>query len=167
MQKKKVLFIGMGNSARSQMAEAFMRRYAGSSIEAFSAGFEPKPMEPIMVKVMKEIGIDMGLQYPKPITAFNEYMNFTYVITVCGKHDKYCPAFFPGKAAGLHWDLDELENVQGKEEEKLEKFREIRDQIQKNVLEWLGKRGITIEHWVEEPGHSVSKANTANMQENR
>lgn len=146
MEKKKVLFIGMGNSARSQMAEAFMRRYAGSSIEAFSAGLEPKPIDPMTIKSMKEIGVDMGSHYSKPISIYKDYTDFSYVIIVCDNSDKFCPSFFPGKATGLHWELGDLDDIQGTQEERIRKFREIRDQIQDNVLAWLHERGIAIEH---------------------
>jgi len=146
MEKKKVLFIGMGNSARSQMAEAFMRRYAGSSIEAFSAGLEPKPIDPMTIKSMKEIGVDVGSHYSKSISIYKDYTDFSYVITVCGTSEKFCPSFFPGKATGLHWELGDLDDVQGTQEERIRKFREIRDQIQNNVLAWLQERGIAVEH---------------------
>jgi arsenate reductase (thioredoxin) len=146
MEKKKVLFIGMGNSARSQMAEAFMRRYAGKSIEAFSAGLEPRPIDPMTIKAMKEIGLDMSSHYSKPISIYKDYMDFSYIITVCENSDKYCPSFLSGKATGLHWELGDLDDAQGIEEEKIGKFREIRDQIQNMVLAWLHERGIATEH---------------------
>jgi arsenate reductase (thioredoxin) len=158
MDKKKVLFIGMGNSVRSQMAEAFMRRHAGRSIEAFSAGLEPEPIDPMTIKVMKEIGVDMSTHYSKPVSIFKDYTDISYVITVCRNSDKFCPSFFPGTATGLHWELGDLDDVQGAEDERITRFREIRGQIQDYVLTWLHERGIAIEHGGDRPARPPDKA---------
>jgi arsenate reductase len=145
MEKMKVLFLCTGNSARSQMAEAFLRKYAGRSIEAYSAGLEPKGINPMTVKVMEEIGIDMSIHYSKPLSDYMGKMHFGYLITVCGHADKNCPAVFPGVGLRLHWELDDPDMVKGTVEKRLGKFREIRDQIKERVLDWLREHGISIE----------------------
>jgi arsenate reductase (thioredoxin) len=145
MEKMKVLFLCTGNSARSQMAEAFLRRYAGRSIEAFSAGLEPKGINPMTVRVMEESGINMDAHYSKPLSDYMGKVHFGYLITVCGHADKNCPAVFPGAGMRLHWELDDPDAVQGTEEERLLRFRKIRDQIREMILSWLRERGMAIE----------------------
>jgi arsenate reductase (thioredoxin) len=145
MNNKKVLFIGRGNAARSIMAEAFMRRYSGKSIDVYSAGLEPREIDPMTVKVMEEIGINMDAFYSKPLGELTDKMSFAYVIMVCAHAEKTCPAFFLTSGTGFHWDLEDLSAIQGTAEERIQKYREIRDQIQGIVLTWLRERGVPIE----------------------
>jgi arsenate reductase len=145
MDKIKVLFLCTGNSARSQMAEAFVRRYAGRSIEPYSAGLEPKGINPLTVKVMEEIGIDMSAHYSKPLSEYMGKVLFGYLITVCGHADKNCPAVFPGVGTRVHWEFEDPEAMQGTEEERLEKFRALRDEIKAKVLAWLTLQRIAIQ----------------------
>jgi len=142
MQTMKVLFLCTGNSARSQMAEAFARHYAGDALEAYSAGLEPKGVHPLTVKVMEEIGIDMRAHTSKPLSDFLGKIHFSYLITVCGQADKNCPAVFPGMGRRLHWGFEDPAAATGDEEERLKKFREIRDLIQARVREWLREIGV-------------------------
>jgi arsenate reductase (thioredoxin) len=137
MEKLKVLFLCTGNSARSQMAEALTRHYAGDVIEAYSAGLEPKGLHPLTLEVMQEIGIDMGMHASKPLSDYLGKMHFSYLITVCGHADKNCPAVFPGMGQRLHWEFEDPAAVSGTEAERLQKFREIRDQIQAKVRSWV------------------------------
>ncbi len=134
-ERVKVLFLCTGNSARSQMAEGMLRNLAGIRFEVFSAGLEPQGINPLAAKVMKEIGLDLSGHESKAIDQFlGEH--FAYVITVCSQAESRCP-IFPGATIRLHWPFDDPAAVQGTEEQKLAKFREIRDQIQARIASWL------------------------------
>ena len=135
MHNPRVLFLCTGNSARSQMAEAFLRKYAGDRFEVYSAGLDPKPINPLTIKVMEEIGMDMSGQYSKPLTLYMGKVHFGYLITVCSNAEKECP-IFPGMGMRLHWPFEDPAAFEGTEEEKLVKFREVRDQIDQKVHEW-------------------------------
>jgi arsenate reductase (thioredoxin) len=145
MNNKKVLFIGQGNAARSIMAEAFMRRYSGKSIDVYSAGIEPREIDPMTVRVMEEIGINMDAFYSRPLGDYLDKMSFAYVIIVCAHAEKSCPAFFLAGGIGLHWDLEDISTIKGTVEERVQNFRKIRDQIKGIVLTWLRERGVPIE----------------------
>ena len=119
------------------MAEAFLRSYAGDKYEPYSAGIEPKEIHPLTRKVMEEIGIDIGGQYAKSLMDYMGKIHFGYVITVCSDADKRCPAVFPGMGERLHWGFADPAGFTGSEEEKLQKFREIRDQIKLKILSWV------------------------------
>ena len=95
MKKLRVLFLCTGNSARSQMAEALLRKLAGDRYEVHSAGLEPTVIHPLTVKVLEEIGIDASKQYAKPLTDYLGKTHFSYLITVCSKAEERCP-IFPG-----------------------------------------------------------------------
>ena len=137
MNKIRVLFLCTTNSARSQIAEAFLRSYAGDRFEAYSAGIEPKEIHPLTKKVMDEIGIDISGQYSKSLKDYMGKIHFGYLITVCDEADKKCPTTFPGMGQRLRWSLEDPAQFVGTEEEKLKKFREIRDQIKNRVKEWV------------------------------
>lgn len=137
MSKINVLFLCTSNSARSQMAEAFLRTYASGKYEAYSAGLEPKEIHPLTQRVMDEIGIDISNQYSKALKDYMGKIHFGYLITVCSEADERCPTTFPGMGQRLHWDLEDPAKFRGSEEERLNKFREIRDQIKKKVQEWV------------------------------
>lgn len=118
------------------MAEAFLRAYAGDRFEAYSAGLEPKEIHPLTKKVMAEIGIDISNQHSKALKDYMGRIHFGYLITVCAKAEEQCPATFPGMGQRLHWDLEDPAKFNGTDEEKLDKFREIRDHVKKLVQEW-------------------------------
>ncbi len=143
MNKTRVLFLCTGNSCRSQMAEAFLRKYAGDQFEAYSGGFEPKPIHPLTIQVMEETGVDMSGQYSKPLAQFMGKVHFGYLITVCSDAEDKCP-IFPGMGIRLHWPFEDPAAFKGPEAEQLAKFREIRDQIDKKVIAWLVDQGIAI-----------------------
>ena len=136
MEKVKVLFLCTGNSARSQMAEAFLRRYAGDRFEVFSAGLEPQGINPFARKVMEEIGFDLSGQYSKDVAQFLGHFHFGYVITLCAQAEERCP-IFPGASIRLHWPFEDPAAFRGTEEQKLNKFREVRDQILVRIESWL------------------------------
>ena len=141
MNKIRVLFLCTGNSARSQMAEAFLRSYAGDRFEAYSAGLEPKEIHPLTKKVMAEISVDISGQYSKSLKDYMGKIHFGYLITVCSEADANCPTSFPDISQRLRWDFEDPVKFIGTEEEKLNKFREIRDQIKKRVEEWADNQG--------------------------
>jgi len=137
MNKPKILFLCTTNSARSQMAEAFLKKYGADKFEAYSAGLEPKGIHPYAEQVMKEIGIPLTGQYSK---SFREYMgkvHFAYLITVCTEAEKNCPTTFPGIGQRLHWPFEDPAAFSGSEDEKIRKFREVRDKIGEHLREWL------------------------------
>jgi arsenate reductase len=129
MNKQRVLFLCTGNSARSQMAEAFLRKYAGDIFEAHSAGLEPKGVNPLTTRVMKEAGIDISEQTSKGIETYLGKTDFQYLITVCDDADQNCPTGLPGIKTRMHWSFEDPARLQGAEEENLAKFREVRDLI--------------------------------------
>lgn len=142
MDKPRVLFLCTGNSARSQMAEAFLRKVASHAFDAYSAGLEPKGIHPLTVKVMEEAGIDLSQHRSKPLGEYMGRLMFGYLITVCGHADANCPAVFPGVGQRLHWEFDDPAAFDGTDEEKLMRFRQVRDLIRDRVLEWLKEQGV-------------------------
>ena len=140
MSKQKILFLCTGNSARSQMAEAFVRKYADDRFEAHSAGLEPKGLNPLTVKVMDEVGIDISGQTSKGVDAYLGKVHFQYLVTVCDDADKNCPTVWPGVNTRMHWSFQDPDAVEGTEEEKLAKFREVRDLIEARIKEWLAEQ---------------------------
>ncbi len=136
MKKTKVLFLCTGNSARSQMAEAFLKKYGGEKFESFSAGLEPSVINPLTVQVMEELGVDMSQHYAKGLDQFLGKEHFGYLITVCSRAEEKCP-IFPGMGVRLYWPLEDPAAFQGSPDEKLAKFRQVRDQVENAVKEWL------------------------------
>lgn len=137
MDKQKVLFLCTGNSARSQMAEAFVRKYAGDIFEVHSAGLEPKGVNPLTVKVMQEAGIDISGQTSKGVDTYLGKTLFQYLITVCDDADKNCPTVWPGVSTRMHWSFEDPARFEGTEEQKLAKFRDVRDRMEKRIKEWV------------------------------
>ena len=136
MSKTRVLFLCTGNSARSQMAEAFLRKYAGERFEAHSAGLELKGIHPLTIKVMDEVGIDVSTQTSKGVNTYLGKLLFQYLITVCDDAEKNCPTVWPGVNQRLHWSFEDPAKFDGTEEEKVAKFRQVRDQIEMRVKAW-------------------------------
>ena len=142
LEKTKVIFLCTGNKARSQMAEAFLRKYAGEYFEVYSAGFNPQPIHPYTIKVMEELGYDLSGQHSKNLWDYVGKVHFGIVITLCQKTEEDCPTI-PDVSTRLYWPIEDPAAFQGTEEEKLAKFREIRDQINEKIKTWLKDRGIT------------------------
>jgi arsenate reductase len=138
--KKNVLFICIHNSARSQMAEAFLKQICGEEFEAYSAGLEPGKLNPIVVEAMREIGIDIsGNQTKAVIDMFKSGKAFAYVITVCDETSaERCP-IFPGVTKRLHWGFPDPSGYPGTREEKLAKTREVRDTIKQKIEQWCSE----------------------------
>jgi arsenate reductase len=141
VNKKKVLFICVHNSARSQMAEAFLKQMAGDRFEVESAGLEPGRLNPVVVEVMKEIGIDLSQNKAKSVFDFYKAgKKYDYIITVCDESQAgQCPVF-PGGGQKLHWGFDDPAGFNGDHDERLEKTRKVRDEIQRRIEEWLKGR---------------------------
>lgn len=135
--KKKVLFVCIHNSARSQMAEAFLNRRCGGEFKAHSAGLEPGKLNPLVVEAMREIGIDISGNQTKGVSEMlASGKKFSCVITVCDESSaERCPVF-PGAATRLHWSFPDPSSFQGTHEEKLAWTREVRDLIEQKVGQW-------------------------------
>ena len=144
METSRVLFLCTGNSARSQMAEAFLRKYAGERFEVHSAGLEPRPINPLTIKVMQEAGFDLSAHRSKGIGDYLGKVHFQYLITVCDDAEKNCPTTWPGVNQRLHWSFEDPARFTGTDEQKLAKFRQVRDQIGAKVIAWLTEQSIPI-----------------------
>jgi arsenate reductase len=140
MSKTKVLFLCTGNSARSQIAEAFLRKYGGDEFEAYSAGLEPKGITPYTERVMEEAGISLSGQRSKHIKEYMGKVHFGYVITLCDEAEASCPTTFPGIFQRLYWPFEDPAAFTGSEDEKLAKFRKVRDQIEQRIKTWLAEQ---------------------------
>jgi len=134
--KKRVLFICTHNSARSQIAEAFLNTIYGDKYEAYSAGLEPAKINPYVIRVMTELGVDISKQRSKSIEEFHEE-KFDYVVTVCDHAREACP-FFPGEKI-IHKSFEDPAGFKGTEEEIMEKVRHLRDKIKKWIEKTFGK----------------------------
>ena len=139
MSKQRVLFICVHNSARSQMAEAFLEKYAGGRFEAESAGIQPGKLNPIVVDAMREAGLDISQNKTKGVFDLHQQgKQYDYVIAVCDESQSSACPVFPGKAQQLHWAFPDPSQFEGTNEEKLEKVRVVRDSIKQKIQKWLG-----------------------------
>jgi arsenate reductase len=138
--KNKVLFVCIHNSARSQMAEAFVNQMCPEHFEAHSAGLEPGTLNPLAVEVMGEAGLDISGNATKSVfDVFKSGKMFAYVITVCDEASaERCPVF-AGVTRRLHWSFPDPSAAAGTREEKLARVREIREQIRQRVEDWCGE----------------------------
>lgn len=144
MAKTKVLFLCTGNSARSQMAEAYLRHYAGDKYEAHSAGLNPKGINPYTVRVMEQVNVSLDGQESKSVNKYLGWVNFGWLITVCGHADENYPKTFLGVSNRLHWDdLEDPAAFVGSDKETMQKFRHVRDQIDQHVQEWIAEQERT------------------------
>jgi arsenate reductase (thioredoxin) len=137
--KPKVLFLCTGNSARSQMAEGFLRHSAGNTFDVFSAGTHPGQLNPLAVEVMSEIGIDISGHTSKDVQQFLT-TPIQYVVTVCDRARQSCPVF-PSARRLLRWSFEDPAEAQGSREEKLAVFRRIRDQIAARITQEFASVG--------------------------
>ena len=126
-ERKRVLILCTGNSARSQMAEGLLRHLGGDDFEVASAGVAPTRVRHEAIKVMNEIGVDISSQQAKSVEEFTA-QNFDYVITVCDNANEQCPVF-PGDVQRIHWSFDDPAMATGDEESRLVIFRRVRDEI--------------------------------------
>ena len=135
--KQRVLFICVHNSARSQMAEAFLNHLCGDKFEAESAGLQPGTLNPIVVETMAEAGIDISKNGTQAV--FDVWQSgrvFAYVITVCSEADAEACPVFPGVAKRLHWPFDDPSRFSGDHAAKLEQTRKVRDAIRAKITDW-------------------------------
>jgi len=136
-EKKRVLILCTGNSARSQMAEGLLRDLGGDRFEVESAGTIASFVRPQAIAAMKEISIDISGHRSKSVEEFID-QPFDHVITVCDNANESCPAF-SGTTERIHWSFDDPAEAEGTEEEKLVKFRAVRDQIRERLLDFVKK----------------------------
>lgn len=126
-EKKKILILCTGNSARSQMAEGLLKHITQNKYEINSAGTKPSIVRPEAIKALAEIGIDISANRSKSVDEFaNEEIN--YVLTVCDNANESCP-YFPAKTKLIHHSFEDPAEIQGDEEIRLNAFRKIRDEI--------------------------------------
>ncbi|MBH0193653.1 MAG: arsenate reductase ArsC [Nitrospira sp.] len=133
--KRRVLFLCTGNSARSQMAEGLLRRLAGDRYDVYSAGTHPAGLNPGAVAAMRELHIDISAQRSKRMDEFLDQA-FDYVITVCDRAKESCPRW-PHAGRLVHWNFEDPAAAMGSSDEQLKVFREVRDQIQTRLEQFI------------------------------
>jgi len=158
--RPRVLFLCTGNTARSQMAEAFLRTLAPDRFEAFSAGLDAGGINPLATTVMAERGIDISVQRSKPLHEYLGRVHFGYLITVCDRAERECPTAFPGMGTRLVWSFRDPAVAEGTEEERLEVFRQVRDAIEARIRSWL-------EDDVRDLGEATSRAPVSESSDER
>jgi len=131
----RVLFLCTGNSARSQMAEGFLRAMGKQHFSVFSAGTDPKGLHPLAVHAMQESGIDISTQSSKDLAQFAGQI-FDYIITVCDRARDNCPTF-PGDTERIHWSFDDPAAALGSDEEQQQVFRRVRNEIRTRISIWF------------------------------
>jgi arsenate reductase len=138
MEKTKVLFVCEHNSARSQIAEALVNHNFGDKFQAESAGLESSSVNPLAIKSMEEINIDISKNQSKKVfDLFKAGNKYDYVITVCDEAaGEKCPVF-PGKSNRLHWSFADPSLFKGSDEEKLQKTNKVRDEIKSKIDAWV------------------------------
>ena len=137
MSKPNLLVLCTGNSARSQMAEAFFRKHGSDLFNAYSAGTEPKGLNPLTVEVMAEKGIDMSGYRSKNLTEYLGHVFMHTLVIVCHDADNKCPAVWPGVFERLFWPFEDPAGTGGSEEERKAAFRKVRDQIKAKITDLL------------------------------
>lgn len=135
MERKRVLILCTGNSARSQMAEGLLRKLAGDRFAVESAGTVASFVRPQAIQVMSEVGIDISSHRSKSLEVFLA-SPFDYVITVCDNANQSCPVF-PGMAERIHWSLDDPAEATGTDDEILAVFRKVRDEIRQKLIDFI------------------------------
>lgn len=136
-KKKNVLVLCARNSARSQMAEAFLRRFAGDQFEVFSAGLEEAEIHPLTHRVMAEAGFPLTGHRSKAAREFLGKLHVHHLIVVCERTEQECPKLFPGASALHSWPFSDPVRVEGPPDVRLAAFRDVRDAIKWRVLAWL------------------------------
>jgi len=135
-ERRRVLFICTHNSARSQMAEGWLRHIAGERIDVHSAGTEATQVRPLAVRAMAEVGLDISQQESKTLERYLS-QPWDYVITVCDEANEACPTF-PGGRERLHWSFPDPSKATGTEEQQLAVYRQVGDAIRKRIDEFFG-----------------------------
>lgn len=140
--RKRVLILCTGNSARSQMAEGLLRHDAGDRFEVFSAGTRPSHVRPEAIAAMGELGIDISGHRSKSVEELIG-QHFDYVLTVCDNAKESCPVF-PGESVRIHRSFDDPAEVPGSEEERLAVFRRVRDELREYFREFPYGNGVSV-----------------------
>jgi len=138
---RNVLFVCVHNSARSQMAEGFLREYGADRYNALSAGLEPTEVHPLAIEAMREVGIDISGQSSKGIDRFLGKETIHYAVFVCSQAEETCPYVYSLALKKISWPFEDPAALEGSYEDRLEKFREVRDLIDARVREWLAETG--------------------------
>jgi len=142
MSKPNILILCTGNSARSQMAEGLVRKHAGHMFDVYSAGTSPKPVNPLAVRAMAEIGVDISGQRSKDLGEYLGTLPVRHLLIVCSNAQSSCPAVWPGVLTRTYWNLEDPAAAQGTDDEKLQVFRESRDDLEERIVKWLAEMGI-------------------------
>jgi arsenate reductase len=152
MRKQKVLFLCTQNSARSQMAEGFLRHLAGDRFEVMSAGLEATDeVHPCAVEAMREVGIDISGQRPKGLSTYMGKETFNYLIIVCARAEERCPKTFPGVGTTFSWIFEDPRRDEDLPyDSMLERFRAVRDQVELRIRGWLERPEDELERLREE-----------------
>lgn len=119
------------------MAEGFLRKYAGGRFDVYSAGLEPKAVHPLAIRVMDEIGSDISGQESKGVDSVLGKQSFKHAIFVCEQAEENCPSIYPFALEKLSWPFEDPAVFEGNEDEVVDKFRQVRDQIDRKIQEWL------------------------------
>ena len=141
MPKTNVIFLCTGNSSRSQIAEAILRKYAGDRFNVYSAGFDAQKINQYTIKVLEEQGYDLSSHTSKNLSQFLEKVHFDIVITLCSQAEKLCP-IIPGVKTRMHWPFDDPITFEGSDDEIMAKFRELLNQIELKIKEWLKEQNF-------------------------
>jgi arsenate reductase len=134
-QPIRVIFVCTGNSARSQMAEAILRRDGGGSFEVMSAGVDPRGVHPLTIRALAKAGIDISGAESKPVSRFLG-QHFDYVITVCDRARASCPVF-PGGSATLHWGIEDPVEAVGSDAERLTAFEKALTEVSGRIRRFV------------------------------
>lgn len=136
-ERPRVLFVCTHNAARSQMAEALLRKYAGDRLEVASAGFEPTDVHPLTREVLAEVGIDARNLHAKGTREFLGKVAVRHAIIVCARAEAECPRIYPFAVETLYWAFDDPAELEGSPELQRAKFRRVRDEIDSRIQAWL------------------------------
>ncbi len=136
-RKLSVLFVCSHNSARSQMAEGWLRHLAGDDLDVYSAGVNPGTLNPLAVRAMNEVGVNIADHKAEGVDTYLGKIIVDYLVIVCDKASQTCPRVWPGLRERMFWPFDDPSSAQGSDEEKLEVFRRVRDEIKAKIENWL------------------------------
>ena len=134
--KTRVIFLCCHNSVTSQMAEAFLRKYGGNEFEVYSAGLQPREIDPLTIKVMEEVGIGLADHCSEPLRKYWGKMLYDCLVIMCKKADEEC-FLFPGVTYRVFWPFEDPGTNEMQQETRIEAFRSARDRIEQRIREWL------------------------------
>jgi arsenate reductase len=143
VSKPAVLFLCTNNAVRSQMAEALLNKKAAGQFEAHSAGTEPKEIHPLTIRVMSEVGINLSGHRPKDLRQYLGKLAVCYAIFLCPRAEDKCPVIWPGALNRLEWPFEDPATQDGTEDERIAKFRSVRDRIDERITAWLKELSVS------------------------